>query len=376
MSGFHRLMSELRERIVEISPSDAWQRMRDDGAALIDVREEHEWSVGRPANSLGLPRSHVEFQIERAVPDRNTPVLLICAAGARSLLVAEALQRLGYADVASVAGGYSSWQAQGLPIAAGEWLTDDARERYDRHLRLPEIGIEGQRRLLDSRILLIGAGGLGSPAAMYLAAAGVGTIALVDDDRVERSNLQRQILHADASVGQPKVRSAHQRLSALNPAIHVDTVEMRLDGDNARTLFRDVDLVIDGADNFATRYVINATCLELRIPWAYGAIQGFHGHASLFVPGHGPCYRCLFPEPPPAAYAPNCADAGVLGVLPGVVGLIQATEAIKWLLGVGHSLNGRLLAYDALAMRFTERALPRDPACPGCAGFAGQGVSE
>jgi len=365
-------MADLRARIVEISPSDAWQRMRDDGATLVDVREAHEWAGGQPANSIGLPRSHVEFQIERAVPDRNAPVLLICAAGARSLLVADALQRMGYSDVASVAGGFGGWQALGLPIAADASLTADERERYDRHLRLPEIGIDGQRRLLDSRVLLVGAGGLGSPAAMYLAAAGIGRIALVDDDRVERSNLQRQILHADASVGQLKVRSARQRLLALNPAISVETLETRLGEDNAVRLFDGVDLVIDGADNFATRYVINAACLHLGIPWAYGAIQGFHGHGSLFVPGQGPCYCCLFPEPPPPAYAPNCAEAGVLGVLPGVIGLIQATEAIKWLLGLGRSLNGRLLAYDALAMRFTESALPRDPSCPGCAARAGR----
>ena len=370
MSGFRRLMSELSSRIVEISPADAWRRMHDEHAVLVDVREEHEWAAGRPGNSVGLPRSHVEFQIERAVPDRQTPVLLICAAGARSLLVADALQRMGYADVASVAGGFGRWRAEGLPVALDATLPADAHERYDRHLRLPEVGIDGQRRLLDGRVLLVGAGGLGSPAAMYLAAAGVGTIALVDDDRVERSNLQRQILHTDAAVGQLKIRSAAQRLSALNPTIAVETLDARLDADNALQLLDGFDVVIDGADNFSTRYAINAACLELGTPWAYGAIQGFQGHASLFVPGLGPCYRCLFPEPPPAAFAPNCAEAGVLGVLPGVIGMIQATEAIKWLLGLGQPLNGRLLAYDALAMRFTERTLPRDPACPGCSSAA------
>lgn len=367
MSTIQDLMHALRARIEEVEPVEAWRRMNEGAALLIDVREEHEWSAGRPAGSLGLPRSHVEFQIERAAPQRDRELLLICAGGARSLLVADALKQMGYARVASVVGGLQRWRAQGLPVVAdGDALDADARERYDRHLRLPEIGADGQRRLLSSRVLLVGAGGLGSPAAMYLAAAGVGTLALVDDDRVERSNLQRQILHVDAAVGQAKTRSAGERLTALNPAIAIETVQARLDADNVEAILDGYDLVIDGADNFPTRYLINDACLRSGTPWVYGAVQGFRGQASLFAPGQGPCYRCLFPEPPPAAFAPNCAEAGVLGVLPGVIGLIQATEAIKHLLGLGEPLIGRLLGYDALAMRFTETRLPRDPGCPAC----------
>lgn len=366
MSAFHQLMRELQATVPEIDPVAAWQRMQA-GALLVDVREEHEWATGRPQGSVGLPRSHVEFQIERAAPDRDQEILLICAAGARSLLVADALRRMGYARVASVAGGFGRWRGEGLPILeSGHGLDARDRERYDRHLRLPEIGVEGQIRLLESRVLLVGAGGLGSPASLYLAAAGVGHLTLVDDDRVERSNLQRQVVHDDAGIGEPKVRSAARRLGAINPDIRIDAVPERVSDDNAVHLLSGHDFVIDGADNFATRYRINAACLALGIPWAYGAIQRFQGQASVFSPGQGPCYRCLFPEPPPAQFAPNCAEAGVLGVLPGIIGLIQATEAIKHLLGLGQSLVGRLLTYDALAMRFGEVALPRDPDCPGC----------
>lgn len=366
MSGFQRMIGEILGKVPEVSPTEALHRMRA-GAVLVDVREEHEWAHGRPDGSLGLPRSHVEFQIERAVPDRDREVLLICAAGARSLLVADALQRLGYARVASVAGGFQRWRTEGLPeLEMDEALDARARERYDRHLRLPEIGVEGQARLLASRVLIVGAGGLGSPAALYLAAAGVGHLSLIDDDRVERSNLQRQILHTDTAVGQSKVDSALSRLGALNPDISIEPIRARLEDDNATSIIDGHDLVIDGADNFATRYRINAACLRLGVPWVYGAVQRFQGQVSLFAPGHGPCYRCLFPEPPPARFAPNCAEAGVLGVLPGVVGLLQATEAIKWLLGLGTSLAGRLLSYDAMSLCFGETVLPRDPDCPGC----------
>ena len=365
MTGFQRMIGDLLARVTEVVPAEAWRRMQE-GAVLVDVREEHEWAQGRPAGSLGLPRSHIEFQIERAVPDHDREVLLICAAGARSLLVADALERLGYRRLASVSGGFNRWRAEGLPVIEDDALDARARERYDRHLRLSEIGVDGQRRLLDSRVLLIGAGGLGSPAALYLAAAGIGRLGLVDDDRVERSNLQRQVLHTDAGIGEAKTRSALARLSALNPDIRIEPIDQRLTDDNAEPLIAGYDLVIDGADNFATRYLVNAACLRLGVPWIYGAVQRFQGQASVFVPGQGPCYRCLFPEPPPPEFAPNCAEAGVLGVLPGVIGLIQATEAIKLLLGLGESLVGRVLSYDALAMRFTEIRLPRDPACPGC----------
>ena len=366
MTAFIRLIGDIRQKTSEIEPNEAWRRMQEEGALLVDVREEYEWAMGKPLDSVGLPRSHVEFQIERVAPDPQREVLLICAAGMRSLLVADALRRMGYKRVASIAGGFTRWRADGLPVVENDLLDADARERYDRHLKLPQIGIEGQKRLLNSRVLIVGAGGLGSPAAFYLAAAGVGTLSLVDDDQVERSNLQRQILHTDAMIGQGKTQSAVQRLMALNPTIDIHAIPARLTESNAGALFESHDLIIDGADNFPTRYLINATCLELGIPWVYGAVQGFTGQASLFVPGEGPCYRCLFPEPPPAAFAPNCAEAGVLGVLPGVIGLIQATEAVKHLLGLGESLSGRLLSYDALTMRFIDIRLPRDSDCPGC----------
>lgn len=364
MNGFQHLIGDIRRRVGEIDPRAAWRRMQA-GAVLVDVREPPEWSTGRPAGSHGVPRSHVEFQIEQVAPDLDTELLLICAAGMRSLLVGDALQRMGYTRVASVAGGFSQWRTQGLPVVAEDALDADARERYDRHLRLPEIGTRGQRRLLDSRVLLVGAGGLGSPAALYLAAAGVGTLVLVDDDRVERSNLQRQVLHEEGSIGRTKVESAKRRLSALNPGVRLETVEARFDADNAATLLDGCDLLIDGADNLRTRYCINDACLRAGVPRAYGAVERFRGQASLFVPGQGPCYRCLFPDVP-AADAPSCADTGVLGVLPGVIGLIQATEAIKWLLGLGEPLVGRLLGYDALSMRFSETRLVSDPDCPAC----------
>lgn len=364
MNALQRLMGEIRQHVPEVEPEEAWRRMSE-GAVLVDVREPPEWAAGRPAGSQGVPRSHVEFQIGQVAPDRDTEVLLICAAGARSLLVGDALQRMGYRRVASVAGGFGRWRLHGLPIVVDDELDEDARARYDRHLRLPEIGVAGQRRLLDSRVLMVGAGGLGSPAALYLAAAGVGTLVVMDDDRVERSNLQRQVLHDDAFVGRAKVESAQRRLSALNPDIRVHAVEARFDAGTASTLLEGCDLVIDGADNLRTRYAINAACLRAGVPWAYGAIERFRGQASLFVPGQGPCYACLFPDLSPAE-APNCAEAGVLGVLPGVIGMVQATEAIKWLLGIGEALVGRVLAYDALAMRFSETRLPRDPGCAAC----------
>ncbi|MCK9488399.1 MAG: molybdopterin-synthase adenylyltransferase MoeB [Xanthomonadales bacterium] len=365
MSTVQHLMAGIRADVPELDPTEAWQRLQA-GALLVDVREENEWALGRPAGALGVPRSHVEFQIGQVAPERDRELLLICAGGARSLLVADSLRRMGYGRVASVAGGFHLWRARGLPVLEDERLDENERERYDRHLRLPEIGVEGQRRLLDSRVLLVGAGGLGSPSALYLAAAGVGTLALIDDDHVERSNLQRQVLHDDDSIGQAKVQSAARRLAAMNPGIEVRQIRQRLEDDNASAVLEGYDVVIDGADNFATRYRVNAACLELGIPWVYGAVQRFQGQASVFVPGQGPCYRCLFPEPPPPEFAPSCSEAGVLGVLPGLIGLIQATEAIKLLLGLGTPLTGRILTYDALAMRFGEIGLPRDPHCPGC----------
>ncbi|OHE80155.1 MAG: molybdopterin biosynthesis protein MoeB, partial [Lysobacterales bacterium GWF1_69_6] len=304
-------------------------------------------------------------------PDTDAELLLICAAGVRSMMAARALQARGYRRLVSVAGGFDRWCAEGLPQMPGASEDADFLERYSRHLRLPQVGLEGQRRLAQSRVLMVGAGGLGSPAAYYLAAAGVGTIVLADDDVVDRSNLQRQILHTEARIGLPKVESARQSLAALNPRVDVQAVPVRVTADTVDALVSGVDLVLDGADNFPVRYLLSDACVQHGKPLVYGAVHRFEGQVSVFDAGRqrgeAPCYRCLFPEPPAPEDAPNCAEAGVLGVLPGVIGLLQATEALKLLLGLGHSLSGRLLHFDALAMRFRETRLRADPACPGCA---------
>jgi sulfur-carrier protein adenylyltransferase/sulfurtransferase len=360
------LLAGLRRQIAEVSVAAA-AREQAAGAVLIDVREDAERAPGTPAGALGISRGFLELRIHEQVPEPGRRVLLLCGSGQRSLFAAEALQRLGYADVASVAGGYAAWLAAGLPVQRGG-LDADSSERYSRHLLLPEVGVEGQARLGAARVVLIGAGGLGSPAALYLAAAGVGCLRLIDDDRVERSNLQRQVLHADARVGMRKTESARMALAALNPRIELELVNQRLLAANVEECILGADVVIDGADNFPTRYLLDAACRQLRLPLVYGAIHRFTGQASVFDARRedSPCYRCLFPEPPSAAEAPNCAEAGVLGVLPGVIGLLQATEAIKLLLGRGTPLVGRLLCYDALAATFRELRLSRDPACPGC----------
>ena len=357
--------------ILQISPREAQQRMQA-GATLIDVREEHEYAQGMARGAIGVPRAELEHDPGARFPDRSQPLLLICQSGGRSLLAAEVLQSLGYLRVASISGGMNQWYATGLPVSAPAPAVDlDFQKRYARHMSLPEIGARGQRRLEAASVLLLGAGGLGSPAAFYLAAAGVGHLRIVDDDAVERSNLQRQILHTDADVGMPKVDSAEVRLSALNPRVTVEAVRERLDAGNVERLLAGVDVVIDGADNFPARYLLNDACVKLGIPLVYGAVHRFEGQASVFdagrYRGQAPCYRCLFPEPPPPEAAPNCAEAGVLGVLPGVIGLLQATEAIKLLLGLGEPLRGRLLHFDALGMQFRETRLAPDPDCPVCA---------
>ncbi|BBD80179.1 molybdopterin-synthase adenylyltransferase MoeB [Aerosticca soli] len=359
-------LSELRARIRQLPPAEALARQAQ-GALLIDVREEDERRAGMPAGALGLSRGFLELRIEQAEPDRRRPLLVLCGSGQRSLLAAEALQRLGYADVASVAGGFERWKAEGLPVTQAT-LDADAAERYARQLRLPQVGEAGQAKLGAAKVVLLGAGGLGAPAALYLAAAGVGRLTLIDDDRVERSNLHRQVIHADARVGMAKTESARMTLAALNPRVRVETRTERLRADNVERLLEGHDVLIDGADNFPARYLLAAASLRLKLPMVYGAVERFGGQVSVFDPrrADSPCYRCLFPEPPSAADAPNCSEAGVLGVLPGIVGLLQATEALKLLLGIGEPLVGRLLAFDALAMRFRETRLPRDPACPGC----------
>jgi molybdopterin/thiamine biosynthesis adenylyltransferase/rhodanese-related sulfurtransferase len=353
--------------MLEITPEAAAARQRE-GALLVDVREPAEWAAGAAEDALLLAGSELSGRFATALPDRQTEILLICATGRRSLAAAAFLRAQGYARACSVAGGAVAWLAAGLPWRAPEGLRGEDAERYARHLLLPEVGADGQRRLLAARVLLIGAGGLGSPAALYLAAAGVGTLGLVDDDRVERSNLQRQVIHRDDRIGEAKIDSARQTLAGLNPAVRVEGFETRLSAANADAVFgAGWDLVIDGSDNFPTRYLLNDACVKHGLPLVYGAVHRFQGQVSVFHAGRGPCYRCLFPEPPPPEAAPSCAEAGVLGVLPGIVGLLQATEAIKLLLGIGEPLLGRLLCVDALAMRFRELLLPRDPDCPLCA---------
>ena len=349
--------------------ADAHARQRA-GALLIDIRAEHERALGMAEGARGVARELLEREPARHVPAPESEVLLLCQRGQRSLACAQALQQLGYSNVSSVNGGTEAWEAAGLPMSKPD-VDADFTDRYSRHLRLPEVGLSGQQQLEASRVLLVGAGGLGSPAAFYLAAAGVGTLRLADDDRVDRSNLQRQILHTDAGIGLPKVESAAAIWSALNPRTRIEAIRERITSANVEQLLEGVDVVIDGADNFPARYLLNDACVKLGKPLVYGAVHRFEGQVSVFDAGRhrgvAPCYRCLFPEPPPPEAAPNCSEAGVLGVLPGVIGLLQATEAIKLLLGIGEPLRGRLLQFDALAMQFRQVRLAADPGCPVCA---------
>jgi molybdopterin/thiamine biosynthesis adenylyltransferase/rhodanese-related sulfurtransferase len=356
--------------IHEITPGEA-RLLQEQGAPVLDVREPDEHALGVPAGAVLLPRGSLA-SADAAAPlaDRDQALLLLCGSGRRSLLAAEELQARGYTRLYSIRGGFAAWQAAGLPVEGGGHDADFL-ERYSRHLRLPQVGLAGQEALARSRVLLVGAGGLGSPAAFYLAAAGVGLLRLVDDDVVDRSNLQRQILHTELRIGQPKVASAAEALRALNPRTRIEPLALRLTPDNVESLLADVDVVIDGADNFPTRYLLSDACVKLGKPLVYGAVHRFEGQVTVFDAGRrrgqAPCYRCLFPEAPGAQEAPNCAEAGVLGVLPGIIGLLQATEALKLLLGLGESLAGRLLSFDALAMRFRETRLGADPECPVCA---------
>ncbi|MGH8122398.1 MAG: molybdopterin-synthase adenylyltransferase MoeB [Rudaea sp.] len=352
--------------VPEIAPLDA-RRAQARGALLLDVRDDDERMAGTPEGAVGLPSGLIEARIAAIESDRQREILALCGSGRRSLRAAQTLRGLGYARAVSVAGGFKRWNEEGLPLAEGSFDAD-ALDRYSRHLLLPEVGATGQGKLARARVALLGAGGLGSPAAFYLAAAGAGTLTLIDDDVVERSNLQRQILHTDARIGMAKTESARIALAALNPHVHVRTQKTRLLAANVEQLIRDHEVVIDGADNFPTRYLLSAACLRLKIPLVYGAVHRFTGQVSVFDARRddSPCYRCLFPEPPAAEDAPNCAEAGVLGVLPGIIGLLQASETIKLLLGIGAPLVGRLLCFDALAATFRQLRLPRDPRCPGC----------
>ncbi len=362
-------LEQLRREIPEVDPDEA-ERLVQAGAALVDVREAEEIAQGSPNRAVRLGRGYLELKIGDEVPETDRTVLCLCGGGTRSLFAADGLRRMGYTDVRSVAGGFNRWKNEGLPFEIPRVLDADARARYARQISLPEVGDEGQARLADARVLLIGAGGLGSPAGLYLAAAGVGTLGIVDHDTVDRSNLQRQILHGDSRVGVSKVESARQAIRELNPSVEVVGFEERLSSDNVERIFADFDVIVDGSDNFATRYLVNDACVKLGLPNVHGAVFRFEGQASVFWPGGpegGPCYRCLYPEPPPPEQAPSCAEAGVLGVLPGIIGTLQALETLKILLGVGQPLVGRLLCLDGAAAEFRELRVRADSSCPYCA---------
>jgi sulfur-carrier protein adenylyltransferase/sulfurtransferase len=336
------------------------------GPALIDVREKDEWLEGHLPGARWIPRGFLELRIEEQVPEKSSEVILYCAGGTRSALAARALGELGYSNVKSMAGGFTAWKRAGLEFERPFVMTQEQAIRYSRHTMLPEVGEAGQVKLLKSRVLCLGAGALGSSSGLYLAAAGVGTLGFIDDDTVDISNLQRQILHATDRVGKPKVESAQKTIAGLNPDVKVVPHMSRLNSENVLEILSGYDVIVDGADNFPSRYLLNDAALKLNKPVVHASIYRFEGQVTSFVPGEGPCYRCLYPSPPPPDMAPSCQEAGVLGVLPGVIGVLQATEAVKLLLGIGKPLAGRLLMYDALATKFREMKLQRDPQCPTC----------
>jgi len=368
MATYRELLAQVRAEIHEVTATEASHLLDAvDPPVLVDVRERDEWDEGHLPGAVHIPRGSLESRIERAAPDRSSAIVVYCATGARSAFAAQTLDEMGYTSVSNVDGGIVEWKRSGLPVAVSESLAPAQRARYSRHLLIPEVGEEGQLRLLSSRILLIGAGGLGSPAALYLAAAGVGTLGIVDDDAVDATNLQRQIIHSTDRIGEPKAESAKRTIEALNPDVRVKVFRERLTSQNAdRILGEGWDVIVDGADNFPTRYLLNDASVWHGIPVVHGSIFRFEGQVTVFRPGDGPCYRCLFPQPPPPELAPSCAEGGVLGVLPGIVGSLQANEALKLVLGIGDHLSGRLLLIDALAPSFTEVALRRDPDCPVC----------
>jgi molybdopterin/thiamine biosynthesis adenylyltransferase/rhodanese-related sulfurtransferase len=356
----------IKQEIDEVDPSEVSQLIGN-GVAIIDVRETEEFASGHLPGARHVPRGYLESRIDGAVPDRSQRVILYCASGNRSALAAHTLEHeLGFENVQSMTGGITLWKDRGYAVEVPRGFTPEQRERYSRHFLLPEVGPEGQHKLLDAKVLLLGAGGLGSPTALYLAAAGVGTLGIVDDDVVDVSNLQRQVIHTTDRIGISKVDSAEQQIHALNPDVKVVKYKTRLDASNIMEIIRDYDIVVDGVDNFPTRYLLNDASVRLRIPVVSAAILGFEGQLSVFAPYEGPCYRCLFRQPPPAELAPSCGANGVLGVLPGTMGLLQATEVVKLIIGTGEPLIGRLLMYDALAATTTELKVRRDPECPIC----------
>jgi len=367
---YAELLREARSEIREVTPAETDALRQRGGIALIDVREASEWEQGHVPGATHVSKSYLEGSIETVVPDRATPVVLYCAGGVRSLFAGQTLAAMGYSDVASMSGGFQAWKSQGLDWTQPVVLTDQQKLRYSRHLLIPEVGSEGQAKLLGSKVLLIGAGGLGSPASLYLAAAGVGTIGIVDFDVVDLSNLQRQVVHTSDRVGDKKVESARKTLTALNPDVSVIAHEEMLVADNVERIIAGYDAILDGTDTFETRYILNDAAVAAGIPVVHASVFRFEGQLTTFVPYEGPCYRCLYPTPPPPELAPGCSVAGVLGVVPGIMGLLQANEVLKLLLGIGETLAGRLLLFDALETEFTELRLRRDPACPVCSDAA------
>ena len=360
MASFRELLAATKEQIREVDTAEAAQLVQN-GSVTLDVREPEEFEQGALVGATHIPRGQLESHIENRIPNRDVPIVAYCAAGTRSALVAKTLKDLGYTDVVSMDGGFTKWKSEGRPWETPQVLDVRQRNRYQRHLSLPEVGEKGQQKLLEAKVLLLGAGGLGSPAAMYLAAAGVGTIGIIDMDVVDESNLQRQVIHNTERVGQRKVDSARQTITSLNPDVNVVTFDTRLGADNILELLSGWDAVIDGADNFPSRYLLNDASVKLGIPVVHGSIFRFEGQVTIFDPLQGPTYRDYVPVPPPPELAPSCAEAGVLGVLPGVIGSIQALETIKVILNLGDSLRGRILAFDALEMTFREYKLRIDP---------------
>jgi sulfur-carrier protein adenylyltransferase/sulfurtransferase len=368
MAGYRELLARVRLEIEEISSIEAQERHASaDRPLFVDVREPDEWEEGHVPGAIHVPRGRLESRIEGLVPDRERAIVVYCSAGSRSAFASKVLGDLGYENVVNLAGGFADWKRNGFEITIPRALSSEQRSRYSRHLLIPEVGEEGQQRLLDARVLLVGAGGLGSPASLYLAAAGVGTLGIVDGDVVDESNLQRQIVHSTERLGEPKVASARRTIEALNPDVKVVPFEERLTSENIeRILDGGWDVIVDGADNFPTRYLVNDASVWHDIPVVHGSIYRFEGQVTVFAPREGPCYRCLFPTPPPPELAPSCAEGGVLGVLPGIIGSLQANEALKLILERGDTLVGRLLLFDALGTTLDEVTVRRDSDCPVC----------
>jgi molybdopterin/thiamine biosynthesis adenylyltransferase/rhodanese-related sulfurtransferase len=368
MATYRELLARVRSEIDEISTVEAHARLRStSGPLFVDVREPDEWEEGHIPGAVYVARGRLESQIEGLVPDKSRPLVVYCSVGARSAFATKVLLEMGYDDVVNLDGGFVDWKRNGFDVTIPRALPPEQRARYSRHLLIPEVGEDGQQRLLDARVLLVGAGGLGSPAALYLAAAGVGTLGIVDADVVDQSNLQRQIVHSTDRLGEPKVSSAKRTLEALNPDVRVVPFEERLTSENVeRILAEGWDVIVDGADNFPTRYLVNDASVWHGIPVVHGSIFRFEGQVTVFTPGAGPCYRCLFPQPPPPELAPSCAEGGVLGVLPGIIGSLQANEALKLVLDRGDTLSGRLLLFDALGTTLDEVTVRRNPECPVC----------